>query len=76
MIKKVLYTVVILVSAVLLSMMVRQGYMVMGIESIYEGCIEASLRLKNDYGEPQEAYMKRFCDFRNKVLKEEFQIEE
>ena len=76
MIKKTLLIVLILTSSVILGHMLHQGYMIIGIDSWHEGCIEASLRLRNDFGQTHEKYMKDFCDYRNITLKKEFGIQE
>jgi hypothetical protein len=66
----------IIVCATLAFTMIHQAFLIFSVSFYEEGCKDAGLKLRRDYGPKYQVYMDRFCSARVKMIKREFNIEE
>jgi hypothetical protein len=68
--------VILLLASVAISLILHIGYITIAAAAWNEGCNEAALKLKKDYGDEYGMYMNRFCKARTKAIIKYLEVEE
>lgn len=76
MLKTVLSLFISVILSIFMFVVIQHALLTASVMFYEEGCKDAGLKLKQDYGSQYQAYMDRFCDARIKMIKNEFKIEE